>query len=197
MVPEKEGKIRPHAEIGEFLHPDHNKVVLMDNNILASEHGLHQLALLSKLGIKVDVNRGLDARLIDATMARLLARLTFDPCIRLACDHKSQMLHIKRAVKLIRQETGKVGKFRCYVLIQDDIEDALMRIEHLMKLNVDPFAQPFRHWDGAPPSDLQRHLARWANTPARKSEPFAQYLAKAHKSKPPVKPMDGQLELGV
>ena len=38
VVPLKEGDIVPNADITEFL--DHNEAVLLDNNVLASKHGI-------------------------------------------------------------------------------------------------------------------------------------------------------------
>ena len=36
----------------------------MDNNVLAHEHGLQQIEKIIKIGVKVDFNQGLDARII-------------------------------------------------------------------------------------------------------------------------------------
>lgn len=41
VVPEKEGDIVAHADIDEFAR--HKEVVLMDNNVLAHDHGLYQI----------------------------------------------------------------------------------------------------------------------------------------------------------
>lgn len=43
VVPEKEGGIKPYREWKQVVRPDTNKLVLMDNNILASEYGISQL----------------------------------------------------------------------------------------------------------------------------------------------------------
>ena len=53
IVPKKEGKIRPHADIEEF--PDGRRnLILMDNNIVAHEHGIKQLEKCKSLGVAVD-----------------------------------------------------------------------------------------------------------------------------------------------
>lgn len=57
----------------------------MDNNILASNYGLQQIEKIIKLGVKVDFNQGLDARLITDEIARLLARVKWIKRIRFGC----------------------------------------------------------------------------------------------------------------
>lgn len=182
VVPKKEGKIRAHAELEEFLRPDSRDVVLMDNNILAHEHGVRQIERSIALGMRLDCNQGLDARLIaaDDALAHLLSRVHWSKGIRLACDHKSQMPAVEAAVKAIRRHGRKQYSFSCYVLVQDDIDDALERVEFLRALKVDPFAQPYREpGSKAQPSKLQRDFARWVNHKAIfKSIPFSKYHKK-------------------
>lgn len=50
----------------------------MDNNILASNYGLQQIEKIIKLGVKVDFNQGLDARLITDEIARLTCKSKMD-----------------------------------------------------------------------------------------------------------------------
>lgn len=180
VVPAKEGKIRTHAEIEEFLRQDSRDVVLLDNNILAHEHGIRQLERSITLGLRLDCNQGLDARLIaaDDALAHLLSRVRWSKGIRLACDHKSQMKAVEAAVKAIRKHGGKQYSFSCYVLVQE-IEDALERVEFLRALKVDPFAQPYREpGSKAQPAKLLRDFARWVNYKAIfKSIPFSEYKA--------------------
>lgn len=165
VAPAKEGAIRAHAEIREFLRPDSRDVILMDNNILAHSHGIAQLEYSIGAGLRIDCNQGLDARLIaaDAALARLLAKVHWLKGPRLACDHKSQMEAVKKAVTAIRKYSGKKGAFSCYVLVKD-IEDALERVEFLRGLGVDPFAQPYREPSSRkePAKDL-KYFARWVN----------------------------------
>ena len=166
IVPKKEGHIQAHAEIAEFLRPDSRDVVLMDNNILAHDHGLYQLEWAAKENLRIDCNQGLDARLIakDEGIAKILARTHWMRFIRLACDRKEQMDAVEKAVKNIRKYSGKKHEFFCYLLVRDDIEDALERAEFLRNLGISPFAQPYRDFtSNANPSVIQKHFARWVN----------------------------------
>lgn len=162
IVPNKEGDIRAHADVEEFLG-GMNKLVLMDNNILASEHGIRQLEKIASLRVKLDCNQGLDARLVDQAVASILGKVRWIRFVRFACDHKSQMQHVERAVRLYRKAAGKKGQIFCYVLVQD-IEDALDRVEFLRGLGVDPYAQPYRDFTNhIEPTAEQRRFARWVN----------------------------------
>ena len=160
IVPEKEGDIRAHADIEEFTR--HRDVVLLDNNVLACKHGIDQIEKIARLGLRVDFNQGLDARLIDSAIARRLAAVKWRAPIRLACDHVDQLPAVKLAVELLRWHNATPRRYQCYVLITD-IEEALERIRALKGIDVDPFAQPFRAPDGMSATAEQRQLARWVN----------------------------------
>lgn len=173
FVPKREGSIRPHADVEEFLQ--HKDVVLMDNNVLAHQHGHDQIDKMIELGVKVDFNQGLDARLIDDSTARRLSKLKWLRPVRLACDHLSQMESVRKAVETLRWHNTTPRRYFCYVLIKD-VDDALERIKMLKGMEVDPFGQPFIDMEGRPATLEQRQLARWCNMKsAFKRVTFEQY----------------------
>ena len=174
VVPNKEGGIRPHANVTEFIA--HKNVVLLDNNVLAIDHGISQIEELVKLGVKVDFNQGLDARRIDLAISKLLSKLKWMHPVRLACDTVSQMDSIMKAVALLRWNNCTPRRYFVYVLIKD-VEDALERIKFLKGLDLDPFAQPYRDFcTCSEPTQEQRDLARWCNHKAIfKSVPWEDY----------------------
>jgi hypothetical protein len=168
VVPKKEGNIRPHADIAEFWNGQ-KEVILLDNNILASDHGIAQLEW--SIGrCKIDCNQGLDARIISKSeyLQDLLGRVSWVRYIRLACDHKSQMPAVKATVDGIREKSGKSHSFFVYSLITDDYDDSLERLNFLRDMHrVDPFAQPYRNFtETYNPPQWQRDMARWANMKA-------------------------------
>jgi hypothetical protein len=160
FVPRKEGAIRPHQDVEAFAR--HRDVVLMDNNVLAHSHGLDQIDKMARLGLRVDFNQGLDARLIDDSVARRLGKLKWIRHIRLACDTAGQIDTIRRAVELLRWHNVNPAQIFCYVLVRD-VDDALERVRFLKGMYVVPFAQPFRAPDGAEPANDQKAFARWVN----------------------------------
>lgn len=63
IVPRKEGNIRPAATWQEIKRPDSRELVFLDNNVLASGHGLEQIEQMGHEKVWVDFNQGLDGRL--------------------------------------------------------------------------------------------------------------------------------------
>jgi len=163
IVRKKEGTIKPHATVDEFLR--HDKLVLMDNNILGHSHGIRQIEVVASRGVKVDFNQGLDARLIDHSVAKVLAKVKFIKKVRLACDRAEDIDHIRKAVELLRWYNVTPRNYFVYVLVQD-VDEALERVRFLKGMNLEPFAQPYRDYDGNEPTQLQKDFARWVNHPA-------------------------------
>lgn len=161
IVPQKEGNIRPYADIEEFL-AGRKLAILMDNNVLAHEYGLQQIEKIIKLGIKIDFNQGLDARLINNEIAKLLSKVKWYKPIRMACDTQSQMPYIENATRLLRKYGATPKEYFVYVLVKD-IDDALYRIAFLKKLGLAPFAQPFMDFDNNVINKEAKRLARWVN----------------------------------
>ena len=165
FVPEKEGMIKPAADIEGFLR--HKKAVLLDNNVLAHEHGLRQIEKIGRMGIRIDFNQGLDARLIDDGVAKLLSGIKWLKPIRLACDNLSMMEPVRKAVELLRKHGATPKTYFCYVLVTEDVADALTRVEFLRGIGVDPFAQSYRNKDGERPCRQAIVFCNWVN---KKSE---------------------------
>jgi len=163
FVPDKEGEIRANADVAEFLA--HKELVLMDNNILAHPHGIEQIDKIAKLGIAVDFNQGLDARLIDDAMARLLSRLKWLAPLRLACDSPAMIEPVREAIECLRWHNVTPSRYFCYVLVKD-VPQAVEVVRFLKSMNVDPFCQPYRDQQGTEPPQEQKDFARWVNMKA-------------------------------
>lgn len=163
IVPKKEGMIREHADLDEFLR--HDKAVLLDNNVLAHEHGIRQIEKIAKMGIKVDFNQGLDARLIDDPMAKLLSRVKWHPYLRMACDSQGMIEPVRKAVNLLRWHNCTPTRYFVYTLIRD-VNETLERIRFLKGMGLDPYAQAFHDIDGSKPTREQNDLERWCNMKA-------------------------------
>ena len=150
----------PHSKPEEFIR--HRDVVMMDNNWLASPRWENDHRWLKANGIRCDFNQGLDARLIDWHVATRLASLKWVRFIRIACDSRSMVAPVSRAVQSLRV-AGYSGEIFVYVLVREDkVEEALDRVEFLRASGCDPFAQPFRGDDGKV-GEEPRRFARWVN----------------------------------
>jgi len=167
FVPEKEGDIHPYMDINDFCR--HKEVTLMDNNVLACEHGIHQIEKITKMDIAIDFNQGLDARLIDDSVARILSKVKWCKPIRLACDTVGQMKHVQKAVELLRWYNAKPykGNYSCYVLLKPgEMDDCIERVKFLKGIYVDPFVQPYQPPEGRVIPKEEKDLARYCDMKA-------------------------------
>jgi hypothetical protein len=173
IVRDKEGTIKPHTNVDEFLR--HDRVVLLDNNILAHSHGIRQIEVLASRKVKVDFNQGLDARLIDHSVAKILAKVKFIKKVRMACDRPEDVEHIAKAVELMRWYNVTPRNYFVYVLVRD-VDEAVERVRFLKGLNLECYASPFRDQEGTEPTQLQKDFARWVNhSPIFKSTTWETY----------------------
>ena len=161
FVPEKEGSISAYMDIDDFIG-DYNSAILMDNNVLSIEHGIKQIEKIIKKKIKIDFNQGLDARLIDDSIAKLLSRMKWLEPLRLACDSIAMIEPVRKSVELLRWHNCTPSTYFVYVLVKD-INDAMDRIKFLKGIHLDPFAQPFRNKNGDEPTEEQKRFCRWVN----------------------------------
>jgi len=58
-VPRKKGRTRPAADWEDIQRPDGREIVFLDNNVLASEHGLEQIGRMGGEKVRVDFNQNL------------------------------------------------------------------------------------------------------------------------------------------
>lgn len=152
---------------------------MLDNNALAHDFGLEQMEDSIRLGIKVDYNQGLEAKLVcdNPAIADLLARMKWSRYIRFAADTTERLPYVVKAVEMLSERGLKPYRVFVYVLIGPDVQDALNRINALKELGVMPFAQPYRDFDNKiEPTQEQKDLARWCNMRAIfKSCTFEEY----------------------
>ena len=166
IVPEKEGKIAPYMDIEEIAIDGRNEIILMDNNILASDYGLSQIEKVAKLKIRVDFNQGLDARLVTPEIASLLAKVKWIKRIRFGCDTPAQIAECERATSLI-DRYGYKGEYFFYCILLNDFKESFDRVNYWRNKGRRflPHAQPYRDINN--PNQIipqwQKDLAGWAD----------------------------------
>lgn len=128
VVPKKEGKIRPYRTWQQVVRPDTNKLTLMDNNILACDYGIDQLRQISETDYRLDLNQGMDARLITPNIADILSKIKWQRFIRFSCDTQNQIPYIQDTVKMLRKCGVKASSIWVYMLITKNLYDNLERI---------------------------------------------------------------------
>lgn len=176
IVPEKEGLIIGHAEIDEFTR--HKKLVLLDNNILASEHGIQQLEKVANKKIKLDLNQGMDIRILanDKALINLIKKIKWVRFIRFAFDSIKNKKAVLDGIDKLLKAGIKPYRLFFYCLI-DDLQESLERINILRSFGVDVFAQPFIDFKtGKIKSSDHKRMARWVNHKAIfKTTPWENY----------------------
>ena len=133
LVPLKEGGIKPYRTWQQLVRYDTDKLVLMDNNILACRYGIGQLESLIGSRYRIDLNQGMDARLVTTEIADILCRLEWIRYIRFSCDTIGQIPHIDKVIRLFGERGVKPYKVMVYVLVRSDLENADYRVESLKK----------------------------------------------------------------
>lgn len=116
VVPKLEGKIRAVVEdLERHIYPDHKRIILWDNNFFASPNWKKILRNLEDIGLPVDFNQGIDARLIDDEKARMIADLRTS-LIRTAFDNLHEKKAILNAVEFFSQSGIRRRKIFIYAL---------------------------------------------------------------------------------
>lgn len=166
IVPKKEGEIAPYMDIEEIAVDGRKNIVLMDNNVLASDYGLQQIEKIIRLKLKVDFNQGLDARLVTPEVAQLLAKVRWIKRIRFGCDTPAQIAECERATSLI-DKFGYKGEYFFYCILMDDFKESFARVNHWRGKGYRflPHAQPYREIDNLAQviPQWQKDLASWAD----------------------------------
>lgn len=130
IVHDKEGMLHDHADVREFLG-EQRKVVLLDNNIIASRHGISQLEWLRDNGIPTDCNQGLDARILCKSehLCNLIADIPpfGTRGIRIACDQENEIEPCHKTIRMLMERNPKV-RVLVYCILTDDYEDSLRRV---------------------------------------------------------------------
>lgn len=163
VVPRKEGKAKPYRDIEQLLQ-GRKKAILMDNNILATDYGITQIEKIINLGVRVDFNQGLDARLVTPEIAKLLSKVKWIRSIRFACDTNSMINPVIKAMELlVKYGIGK-WRFNNYLLLNGDIESAYLRAKEMRRYGASISPQPYRDFrtkNTIP--QWQKDFARWGN----------------------------------
>ena len=161
-VPKLEG--RPNSlryGIRDLIYPTHNRVILWDNNILGNMNWREVLDELIEIGLEVDFNQGLDARLVTDEVAERIGRIKMS-VIRLAYDYYGIGPAVKRAIERLEAAGKRRRDIVVYTLFNyaddpgdffDRVKDILtwgavcypMRYEPLTSLAKNKFVSP--RWD--------------------------------------------------
>lgn len=176
IVPEKEGYIKDHAPISEFLHPDHEKVIIHDNNFQASPRWRENLEFLISNDLKVNFGQGMDIRLIDSEFAEVLADVKYydwhfkSRRLYFAFDTMGMEKAVLRGIDILNDAGIPSPHLMFYILVghSTTLEEDLHRVDVLHKLGARPYIMVFNR---SKDPDLLR-LFKWVNARFYEFLPF-------------------------
>ncbi|MFC1515549.1 hypothetical protein ACFL7E_02180 [Thermodesulfobacteriota bacterium] len=147
-VPALEGKPYRYCDdisIRHLIHPDHKKVILWDNNILGEPHWKFVVEEIKELGLEVDFNQGLDARLFTEEVAEAFRGLKMQ-IIRLAYDYPAMRKHVKKAIELLKYIGFPSRKIVSYVMFnfKDTPEQLFERVRDLVSWGTAAYPMRFQ-----------------------------------------------------
>ena len=151
------------ADLGEFWSGQKN-IVLCDPNILACREWKDLLQQLIDSKAWVDINQGLDIRLMTPEKAEMLAKIKAKD-FHFAWDRYQDKDKILPKFQMFKEITGfNKRKLQVYVLCNFDttIEQDLERIYTLRKIGFEPYVMLYNK-DQLPKGHELRKLQRWVN----------------------------------
>jgi hypothetical protein len=160
-----------------LVRGDSQKLVLMDNNILACDYGIRQLAELAQTDYRLDINQGMDVTLLTEDVVAILAKIKWIRFIRFSCDNEDKLPYFVRMAELFKKHGISLSRVFVYVLVRGDIAEADRRVQALCGIyrHFNLFAQAERNI-GVVPSKAQLEFAgRYVFKGAYKKETWSQY----------------------
>lgn len=176
LVREKEGYIRE----APFDWISHHKVIVLDNNFLASSMWREKLEYFIRQKLKVSFNQGLDIRLINEENARLLSKIKYyDSHFRrrrlyFAFDDPKLENIVWDNVRLLNDSGIPSNHLMFYVLVgyNTTFQEDYDRFEILQSLGCLPYIMIYNNRRDKP---ILRHFARWVNRALYEHIPWENY----------------------
>ena len=168
IVKNKEGRKSIHwANLDEFWKGEGN-ICLCDPNILACEDWRELLDQLIQTGAKIELNQGIDARLITFEKAELLAKMKLKTP-HFAMDSMKVMEPVKRGIKYYVEACKEIkgkwnwrnGKVFCLVNFDTTFEQDMERVRAIQECDCYPYVMIYNKYS-APP--ILRRLQRWTSS---------------------------------
>jgi hypothetical protein len=147
----KEGPLKPHAEPTEFYDPRFKKIVLLDNNPLASPNCIDTFKWLIEKQLETDYNQGLDIRCLDDEKIFYLKQIRVEK-YRFAFDSLSYEKQVREGIDLMLKAGINKRRLSFYVLVGFDKDDgAIERMKILQSYGVDVYPMIYKGDDGKEP----------------------------------------------
>ena len=151
------------ADLSEWWSGQKN-IVLMDPNLLACQEHMELLEQLERSGAWVDINQGLDCRLLIEENIAAINRLRLKE-VHFAWDYMKEEKAVLRGLELYakratRKPHGQYGVVFCLTGYDTTMDENLYRIYKLRDMGYDPYVMVY---DKPNASKELRDLQRWCN----------------------------------
>lgn len=181
VVPQKEGRVHQVETDLKRMISDFKKLKLLDNNILQLPNHAEVLTEIAEIGIRCDLNNGLDIRMITEENSELLSRLNHVSQFIFAFDDYKYRRFIERKIELLGWMKPWQAKFYCYVNPDMELFETVKRIEWLRERKMLPYVMRDIACFGSDKEQFYTDLAAYANQPAFvKKMDFVTFLNKRH-----------------
>ncbi|MCJ2513449.1 MAG: hypothetical protein LN408_03285 [Candidatus Thermoplasmatota archaeon] len=178
IVPQYEGKIKNHHTIDHIMNEYHNKLILLDNNILASPNWKENLKIIKDRDIIVNFCQGLDIRLINNMNTKYLSDLKIrnrkfnGNQIHFAFDSLDYKNKVINGINIMSDHGIKPYRLMFYILVNYDtsLYEDLYRFGLIKKLGSDGFIMKY-----SDSNNIINKFARYVNMRVHKSVKFENY----------------------
>ena len=140
------------ANIKEFYNPIFKRLLLLDNNILASPNWRDTLQDIIRLKVLTDFNQGLDIRCLDDERVYYLKQIRVEK-YRFAFDSISYEKQVRIGIDLMLKAGITKSKLSFYVLVGfNNGDEAIERMKLLQSYGVDVYPMIYKDESGKEPS---------------------------------------------
>lgn len=180
FVPNLEGDIREGTPIENFHYPLHKKMILLDNNILASPTRDRTFKYILDHDLKVNVSQAFDARLVDKEAAQQLKEMKLYNWhftrrkMHFAWDFMEAEREVLRGFNNLIESGITRSNISVYILVgyNTTLEEDLFRIHAISKMGFDPYVMVYNNlWD----KPILQRMERWCNAMIIKKTNFTEY----------------------
>lgn len=182
IVPKKEGDIQYNAPLDEFLA--HDKLILLDNNLLAWDGANAILRDIRIRRLKVNFTQGLDIRLINETNAEILAGIRYtdrkfkNRMLYFAFDNPDLENSVRRGIEILLNAGIKPSELMFYILVgfNTTFDQDMKRFQILWdEYRVYPYVMIYNR-DQNKRNPLLSDFARYVNKRIHRNYDFEDYV---------------------
>lgn len=173
LVWRKEGNFCNVAEIKDLINPKSNILILNDNNLSADPHAIEKLREIRDRGLVVDINQGIDIRLMTDELGKALREVKHLRSLHFSWDLMEFENQVIQGIQTLSKYI-KPYKFMCFCLVgyNTEFSEDMERFRKLVELKVDPFIMIYNQKK----DERLKHFARWVNSRIYKVVDFEDYV---------------------